>query len=117
MKLNKYDVVLVDFNPKKGHSQSGVRPVVLIQSNLFNKKSSTLIFVPLTSVMKDIFPSEFLIEPSKCNGLKSNSRFLGSQLMTVDRNWAIERIGHLEKKYHALVNEALAISLDWDDDF
>ncbi len=115
--LKKYDVALVDFNPRKGHAQSGVRPAVLIQSNLFNKNSSTLIFVPLTSAKKELFPSEFWIQATKINGLKHSSRFLGSQLMTVDKSWVLKKMGYLEEGYHSLIQQALALSLDWEDDF
>ncbi|MBT3727194.1 hypothetical protein HOG21_06055 [bacterium] len=44
-----------------------MRPCIVIQSNIFNKYSSTVLVVPLTKVEKDIFPSEFWILPSKDN--------------------------------------------------
>jgi len=115
--LKKFDVLLVNLDPGKGHVQAGLRPVILIQSNLFNRNSSTLIIVPLTSTEKTLFPSEFLIQPSETNGLMAASRFLGSQMMTVDRCWVLKKMGHLEEVYHPLVQEALSVALDWEGDF
>gem|GEM_PF-2894224 len=42
-------------------------PCIIIQSNLFNQYSPTLVVVPLTSKVKKLFPSEFMITPSKIN--------------------------------------------------
>lgn len=115
--LRKYDIVMVDLNPRKGHAQSGFRPSVIIQSNAFNRSSPTIIVVPLTSVEKKIFPSEFLINPSPANGLKKRSRFLGSQIMTVDSSFIVKKIGRLERNYFPMVREALDVALDWENEF
>lgn len=117
MNIKKFDVVTVNLNPQKGHVQAGIRPAIVIQSNLFNPYSSTVIIVPLTTQKKKVFPSEFLIDPTKKNGLKTSSRFLGSQIMTVDRKFVVKKMGDLEKKYYLDVTEALNISLDFNNDF
>jgi len=117
MNLKKYDVVLLDLDPPKGHVQAGVRPAVIAQSNLFNRRASTVLIVPLTSNSNKLFPCEFWIEPSKKNGLGSPSRFLGSQLTALDKEFIIKKIGRLEAGYHHLVQEALGVALDWDDSF
>lgn len=113
----KYDIVFIDLNPKKWHTQSWIRPWIIIQNNLFNSKSPTLIIVPLTSTIKEIFPSEFIIKSSKENWLKNDSRFLWSQIITIDKTYIIEKIWILETKYHNLVKESLEISLDLEDNF
>ncbi len=117
MKLKKYDIVMVNLNPKKGHAQAGKRPAVIIQSNLFNPYASTVMIVPLTTQEKKIFPSEFLIQPSQVNGLSSPSRFLGSQIMTIDKVYIGKHLGTLEDLYFPHVNEALNISLDWENNY
>lgn len=117
MIFEKFDVVLVNLNPQKGHAQAGIRPAVIIQSNLFNRYAPTIILVPLTTQEKKIFPSEFLISPSQKNGLSQSSRFLGSQLITVDKNFVVKRLGQLEEKYFDQVKEALQVSLDFENDF
>lgn len=116
-KLKKFDVVLANLNPRKGHAQSGIRPAVVVQSNLFNQYSTTLIVIPLTTQHRKIFPSEFLIQPSRKNGLQDVSRFLGSQPMTLDGDFVEKVLGSLEDKYYVQVQEALRVSLDWDNDF
>ncbi len=115
--MKKYDIFLANLNPKKGHAQAGMRPCVIIQSNLFNSHSSTALIVPLTTTKKNIFPSEFYITPSKLNGLSQKSRFLGSQIMTLDKNYLEKKLGSLENKYHSQVKESLGVALDWEDDF
>jgi len=115
--MKKFDIFLVNLNPKKGHTQAGMRPCVIVQSNIFNTYSSTILVVPLTTVEKKIFPSEFWINPSRKNGLKQKSRFLGSQIITIDKKYFSQKLGDLEKKYYFLVKEALEISLDPDNNF
>ena len=117
MHYEKFNIVSVNLNPRKGHVLAGIRPAVIIQSNLFNPYSSTLVIVPLTTQKKKLFPSEFLIHPSKSNGLSEDSRFLGSQLMTVDKDCVSKKLGKLEEKYFSSVQEALRVSLDWENEF
>jgi len=115
--MYKYDIFFVNLNPKKWHTQAGMRPCVIIQSNLFNAHSPTFVVVPLTTVIKKVFPSEFLIEVSKKNGLKQQSRFLGSQMMTVDKRFFGKKMWVLESKYYSLVKESLGVVLDWEGEF
>lgn len=117
MTIEKFDIVLVNLNPRKGHAQAGIRPAVVMQSNLFNRYSPTVIIAPLTSQKKKLFPSEFLITPSRSNGLSEPSRFLGSQLITIDKDFIQKRLGRLEEKYFDEAREALRVSLDWENDF
>ncbi|MDD3144602.1 MAG: type II toxin-antitoxin system PemK/MazF family toxin [Candidatus Gracilibacteria bacterium] len=115
--FQKYDLVYVNLNPKKGHTQAGIRPCIVIQNNLFNSKSATLVVILLTSNLKKPFPSEFIIKSSKENGLKEDSRFLGTQIITIDKDFIVEKIGELEKIYYKEVKNAITITLDLDDDF
>ncbi len=117
MKIEKYDIVLVDLNPRKWHTQSGIRPCIVIQSNLFNKYSSTILVVPLTKVKKEIFPSEFWINPTKQNWLEFKSRFLWSQIMTLDKDFIIKKKWKLEEKYYEEIFEAIKISLDLENNY
>ncbi|MDD3303220.1 MAG: type II toxin-antitoxin system PemK/MazF family toxin [Candidatus Gracilibacteria bacterium] len=115
--FKKYDIVFANLNPKKGHTQSGLRPCVIVQNNIFNAKAPTLIVVPITSNTKTPFPSEFIIKSSKENGLKDDSRFLGSQIITIDKEFIVKKIGSLEKSYYIEIRKALEIALDLNDDF
>ncbi len=115
--FKKYELVYVNLNPKKWHTQAWVRPCLIIQNNLFNIKSPTLIVIPLTSNLKTPFPSEFIIKSSLENWLKEDSRFLWSQIITIDKDFIVEKVWILEKKYHNDVKKAISIALDFDDDF
>jgi len=113
----KYDVVFANFNPKKWHAQAWIRPCVIIQNNLFNKNAPTLIVVPLTTNMKKPFPSEFIIKASSLNWLEQDSRYLGSQIITIDKEYILEKVWCLEEVYYEEIKKALFIALDFDDDF
>lgn len=117
MAYKKYDIVLADLNPRKGSVQSGVRPCVIIQNNIFCENSPTTIVVPLTSNTKKIFPSEFLIQPSEINWLTEISRFKGNSISTLDVSFVKKKLGVLEKKYYKEVLWAISVSLDINDIF
>ena len=115
--LKKYDIVFVNLNPQKWHTQAWIRPCVIIQNNIFNFKSSTLIIIPLTSNLKTPFPSEFIIKSSFENWLKEDSRFLWSQIITIDKEFVIQKIWSLEKVYYVEVKKSIQIAIDFNDDF
>jgi mRNA interferase MazF len=94
-----------------------MRPCVVVQSNIFTPYSPTLILVPLTSNIKKPFPSEFIIKASSHNGLTTDSRFLWSQIITLDQTFIVKKVGSLEDTYHELVKHAIQIALDIDDEF
>ena len=58
------DVVFLDFNPTKGHEQSGFRPAVVISNNVFNENTKMVIVCPVTSNTKD-FPTHYCLEDTK----------------------------------------------------
>jgi len=58
------DIVFVDFNPTKGHEQSGARPAIVISNNVFNKNTKMAMMCPITSNIKD-FPTHYILEDSK----------------------------------------------------
>ncbi len=58
------DVVFLDFNPTKGHEQSGFRPAVIISNNIFNENTKMAIVCPITSNTKE-FPTHYNLEDTK----------------------------------------------------
>jgi mRNA-degrading endonuclease toxin of MazEF toxin-antitoxin module len=84
----------------------------VISADVFNRHSPTVTVVPLTSNLKDPFPSEFLIESSEKNGLTTMSRYLGSQIITIDKTFLHVQIGVLEEKYQEESEKATRLVLD-----
>lgn len=117
MVYKKYDIVFADLNPVKWSVQAGVCPCIVVQNNVFCNNAKTTLVVPVTSNIKKIFPSEFLISPSHINWLSQESRFLGSQISTLDTSYILKKIGTLEEKYYKELFWALTISLDLQDTF
>ena len=58
------DVVYLNLNPIKGHEQAGVRPAVVISTNVFNKNTNMVIVVPVSSNTKE-FPTHYILEDTK----------------------------------------------------
>ena len=58
------DVVFLDFNPTKGHEQSGFRPAVVISNNVFNQNTKMVMVLPITSNTKE-FPTHYKLENTK----------------------------------------------------
>ena len=58
------DVVFLDFNPTKGHEQSGFRPAVVISNNVFNENTKMVMVCPITSNEKE-FPTHYCLEDTK----------------------------------------------------
>lgn len=58
------DIVYLDFNPTKGHEQSGRRPAVVISHNIFNEYTNMAMVCPITTNTKE-FPTHYILEDSK----------------------------------------------------
>ncbi len=58
------DIVFLDFNPTKGHEQTGIRPAVVVSTNIFNQNTKMAIVCPITSNNKE-FPTHYKLENSQ----------------------------------------------------
>lgn len=99
-----------DLSPVVGSEQGGVRPVLIIQNDMGNKHSPTVIAAAITSQTgKSKLPTHIEIG-SKDNGLKSNSIVLAEQIRTIDKSRLKEKIGHIDdQEVIAKINNALEI--------
>lgn len=105
------DLYYADLSPVVGSEQGGVRPVLVIQNNLGNRHSPTVIVAAITSrTTKALLPTHIGINQSS-DGLKQDSTVLTEQIRTIDRRRLREYIGHLDPKQMGAVNEAVMISL------
>ena len=111
MQIKRGDMFYADLSPVVGSEQGGIRPVLIIQNDLGNKYSPTVIAAAITSqTSKNKLPTHIEINSSSC-GLKSNSVVLAEQIRTIDKSRLKERIGHIDdEKIINQVNNALGVS-------
>lgn len=105
------DVYLADLGQGIGSEQSGVRPVVILQNDLGNQHSPTVIIAPITKQRagKEALPAHCLIGPE--SGLRLPSVILLEQLRTIDKCRLRVHLGRLGEKQLPAINAAIAISL------
>ena len=114
MSIKKGDLYFADLSPVTGSEQGGVRPVLVVQNDVGNKYSPTIIVAAITSKKnKADLPTHVAIDADG-NGLSKNSIILMEQLRTIDKRRLKERIGTTDKTRLPEVNEALSVSLGID---
>ena len=115
MSIKKGDLYFADLSPVTGSEQGGVRPVLVVQNDVGNKFSPTIIVAAITSRKnKADLPTHVSIEADG-NGPSKNSVVLLEQLRTIDKRRLKERIGTIDKKRLPEVDEALSVSLGIDN--
>ena len=113
MKVNirRGDIYYADLSPVIGSEQGGIRPVVILQNNIGNKYSPTVIAAAITSKTdKARLPTHIEVDAVN-NGLAKDSVILLEQLRTLDKMRLKEKMGHLEDDLMTKVNEAINISM------
>ena len=109
MIIRRGDIFYANLSPVVGSEQSGIRPVVIIQNDIGNKYSSTVIGVPITSRQKNKLPTHIEIEGIKY-GLEKNSVILAEQIRTIDKIRLKEKVGRLDKTVLDKIKKAIEIS-------
>ena len=84
------DIVFLDFNPIKGHEQSGFRPAIVISTNVFNRNTKMVIVCPITSNEKE-FPTHYILEDTK----KVHGSVLCEHIRSID--YEIRNLKFVEK--------------------
>ena len=111
MIVKRGDMFYADLSPVVGSEQGGVRPVLIIQNDLGNKYSPTVIAAAITSQTgKTKLPTHIEIDSSSC-GLKSNSIVLAEQIRTIDKKRLREKVGSFDDRVLIKLDEALKISV------
>ncbi len=114
--IKKGDIYYAMLNPVIGSEQDGKRPVVVIQNNLANKHSPTVIIAPITTILKKLYiPTHIVI--SKNNFLKKDSTILVEQVRVIDKSRIITFLGKLNEIQMRQVDKALinAFAIDLDN--
>lgn len=108
--IRRGDVFYADLSPVKGSEQGGTRPVLILQNNIGNRFSPTVIAAAITSKMgKSKVPTHITVKANK-NGLLKNSVVLLEQIRTLDKRRLKEKMGSLDPFIMQKVNHALGIS-------
>ena len=106
----KGDIFLVNFGSGSGSEQQGVRPAVIVQNDVGNKNSTTVIVAAITSKGKKNLPTHVEIKKGGKSNLSFDSTVLLEQIRTIDKKRIKgEKIGHVENL--ASIDKAIMISL------
>ena len=109
--VKRGDIFYADLSPVVGSEQGGVRPVLIVQNDVGNKFSPTVIIAAITSqINKAKLPTHLEITADEY-GLSKDSVILLEQIRTIDKRRLRERIGRLDDDLMGKVGEALTISL------
>lgn len=110
MIVKRGDIYYADLSPVIGSEQGGVRPVLVVQNDVGNKYSPTIIAAAITSqIGKAKMPTHIEISASDY-GLNKDSVILLEQIRTIDKRRLREKIGHLDEARMKQVNDAISIS-------
>ena len=108
--IRRGDIYYADLSPVVGSEQGGLRPVLIIQNDIGNRYSPTVIAAAITSrVGKTRLPTHIDIYASQV-GLAKDSVILLEQIRTLDKRRLKEKMGHLDDRVMDTVNTAIAIS-------
>jgi mRNA interferase MazF len=108
--VKRGDIYYADLSPVIGCEQGGTRPVVIVQNNVGNRHSPTVIAAAITSKQdKTSLPTHINVKAESC-GLAKDSVVLLEQIRTIDKQRLRERTGCLTKEDIKKLNNALNIS-------
>lgn len=113
--IKRGDIYYADLSPVVGSEQGGIRPVLVVQNDIGNKYSPTVIAAAITSqINKAKLPTHIEISAQEY-GLLKDSVILMEQIRTIDKKRLREKIGRLDDELMDKVNEALTISFGLAD--
>jgi mRNA interferase MazF len=112
--MRRGDVYYADLRPVIGSEQGGIRPVLIVQNDMGNKHSPTVICAAITSKMnKAKLPTHIELDSLRYD-MDRDSVVLLEQLRTIDKKRLKDKVCHLDKEIMQRVNRALMISLELD---
>ena len=114
MTVHRGDIYYADLSPVVGSEQGGIRPVLIVQNDVGNRFSPTVIAAAITSrLSKTHLPTHIDIYAEKA-GLSKDSVILLEQVRTLDKRRLKEKMGHLDDDVMQVVNSAIAVSFGLD---
>lgn len=110
--MKRGDIYYADLRPVIGSEQGGIRPVLIIQNDIGNRHSPTIICAAITSRLnKANLPTHIELQAGKYDMMK-NSVILLEQLRTIDKQRLKDKVCHLDEDIMKKVNRGLMISLE-----
>ena len=110
MNVRRGDIFYADLSPVVGSEQGGMRPVLIVQNDVGNRYSPTVIAAAITSKLgKTKLPTHIDVSAEKF-GLAKDSVVLLEQVRTLDKKRLKEKMGHLDEELMTQVNDAINIS-------
>ena len=112
MVIKRGDIYYADLRPVVGSEQGGIRPVLIIQNNVGNRHSPTVICAAITSKMnKAKLPTHVAIDARRYQIVK-NSVILLEQIRTIDKRRLKDMVCHLDQEIMNKVDEAIKVSFE-----
>ena len=109
MRIRRGDIFYADLSPVIGSEQDGIRPIVVIQNDVGNRYSPTIIGIAITSKEKLKMPTHLEIDGTKY-GLEKDSVILAEQIRTLDKSRLKEKVGKLDKETLDKLKKVIEIS-------
>lgn len=110
MNIKRGDIYYADLSPVIGSEQGGLRPVLIVQNDIGNRYSPTVIAAAITSKMgKTKLPTHIDVIGTGA-GLAKDSVILLEQIRTIDKRRLKEKMGHLDETTMRHVNDAIGVS-------
>jgi len=108
--VRRGDIYFADLSPVVGSEQGGIRPVLIVQNNVGNRHSPTVIAAAITSqINKARLPTHIELS-GRSFGLTRDSVILLEQIRTIDKKRLLERMGKLDEGVMSRVDDAIAVS-------
>lgn len=114
MEGGRGDIFFADLNPVVGSEQGGFRPVLVIQNDVGNRYSPTVIVAAISAQVQKGRMLTHVELPAAAAGLERDSAVLLEQIRTIDKRRLRERVSRLGEEVMARVDEALAVSVGLD---
>jgi mRNA interferase MazF len=114
MTIKRGEIYLVDWSPGRGSEQTGLRPAMVLQNDTGNKFSPNTIVAAVTTASGKTYPFQVHIEPEE-SSLTKPSTVLLEQILTVDKNRLVKKIGQIgpEKLYEVEKAIHYSLGLSW----
>jgi mRNA interferase MazF len=110
--MTRGDIYLADLNPTRGAEQAGIRPVVIVQRDTLARFTSTVVVVPFTTNLRRAQVPGTTLIPAGEGGLTQDSVALCYQIVVLDQQRLIHKLGTLSTTYLLALEQALKYTLN-----